>query len=421
LSLFTKVGSFNTGMGLSNIVVSGIGFQPKFIIFHWNGRTEVVDAVGTKSIDFGWGFAVGAADRRALGTHSLNGANPIAGGSYHSNAACIINTDTGAGLDGAADVVSFDADGFTLAIDNAFSLDLRVMYIAVGGDDIQNVKTGQYSGKDGTGLQSITGVGFKPDILFTIIPINMDDPPDGEGAKTGGGFGVAKSSAEQYVVTYGSDDGTTPSDTGSYIFKGEFVACATISNPLVMRNRQSLVSMDADGFTFDQLKVGETAGFPDTVHYLAIQGGQWLLGDLETQTETTITMAENGMGFNPDLVIFASANRPLSTQDVGTANGQISFGAATSITERVAMAIMDRDGQAAAVTGSAVEYDAVYIYESTAMLAQGIMDLKSMHSDGFNAIMDNADPAQSFVFYIAAAGRGLELLTSPSEDFLLNA
>src|SRR5947209_736339 len=63
----TKEGAFNIGTGAvsSTVVTSGIGFQPKVVLFWWSGRTETVDTTGGASISRGFGVGVSPTDRRA--------------------------------------------------------------------------------------------------------------------------------------------------------------------------------------------------------------------------------------------------------------------------------------------------------------------------------------------------------------------
>jgi hypothetical protein len=63
---------------------------------------------------------------------------------------------------------------------------------------------------------------------------------------------------------------------------------------------------------------------------------------------------------------------------------------------------MDDDAATTAIVGTAFEYDAVYInMPGTAATVQGLMDVKTIDSDGFTMIMDDADPSQAFVWYLA--------------------
>jgi hypothetical protein len=50
----------------------------------------------------------------------------------------------------------------------------------------------------------------------------------------------------------------------------------------------------------------------------------------------------------------------------------------------------------------ASEYDAVYIdIDPTSSSVVGLMDVKSIDTDGFTCIMDDADPSGKFVWYLA--------------------
>jgi hypothetical protein len=92
----------------------------------------------------------------------------------------------------------------------------------------------------------------------------------------------------------------------------------------------------------------------------------------------------------------------MDVQNTGTVHGQLSIGAGTSTSNRVAMAIMDEDNLATSETSSAIEFDEVYIHINTSDTLEGLGDINSITSDGFTFIMDDADPAQMYVWWVAA-------------------
>lgn len=177
-----KVGSFASGTGAvsSTVVVSNVGFQPKAILFWWSGRSEGIDTIGRASHQRGFGMAVSATDRRAICSRSSDAAVSSNTDRAHSNAAAIITVSSGSNIDGALDVQSMDAGGFTLVVDDQMPQDLRIHYRALGGDSLTDVATGQFQEPGATGDQDITSLSFQPDcVLFSSIAFLGAGPPEG--------------------------------------------------------------------------------------------------------------------------------------------------------------------------------------------------------------------------------------------------
>lgn len=422
MGLSTKVASFQyTAGSTSNITLSGWGFQPKAIITHWCGIASATDSVAAGNIRQGIGFADGTRQNCASRC-TINGSAAGAGATYQRGDAVVGVADDAVVLDGYITVSSFDSGGVTFAVPDAISINLTVMVIAIGGTDITNVYTGTETDNATTGNKSNTAIGFQSDIILFAGAIDANTAyPNGSNSEDGLVFGVAKASGagNQYVVYAGEDDGSTTMDTGSYIFNEEFFSSGSASNPLLIFARKQFVSMDATGFTFNQLELPQTAG--SQFNYLAIKGGNWYVGDLLTQTDTSTTVTETGMAASPALIIMASASRALSTQDAGSTGGQMSIGAATSTSERMTLAIQDENGTANAETSRAVEYDSIYANISTADAIQGLGDISAINSDGFTFIMDDADPAQSFAWWVAVAPTAAAAVYPPKVKNLFQA
>jgi hypothetical protein len=79
----------------------------------------------------------------------------------------------------------------------------------------------------------------------------------------------------------------------------------------------------------------------------------------------------------------------------------MSIGAFSSLTDRGAQSGLDENGKADSETTTIIEFDEVYANIATDSTIAGLMDVKSVDSDGFTMIMDDADPSQAFVWYIA--------------------
>lgn len=64
------------------------------------------------------------------------------------------------------DIISYDADGFTINWDVAYIEEYSVDFIAKNSE---NIVQGYFITPGHTGLQSIIGVGFQPDIVYLMV------------------------------------------------------------------------------------------------------------------------------------------------------------------------------------------------------------------------------------------------------------
>ena len=395
MALNTKVGSFSILTSDSgNKGLTGVGFRPQAVILHWNGTGSATDATAAGDLRSGFGVFNAAGEQAAIAYPSLDAQTSGTTAARGSTTLLFLDIGATATQTGGASFTSMDSDGFTINVSDAPSADTVVMYIAIGGSDIGGVKVGTYTGNVTTGNKSVTGVGFQPDALLLFNGGGGIVIPGSSGTRGGLAFGAATSSAQR-ISSWATDEGSATIDSGSYTYDGEMMALVGGEVDSI-ENRQSLVSFDADGFTFNQLE----ADTPGHI-YLAIQGGRWTIGDLLTQTDTTTTVSES-LPAQPQLIIFMSTVRPLSTQNTLDANGAMhSFGAATSASERMVMASQDENGIADSNVSIGVEYDAVYLNIATNDTVQGLGDVSRVVPNAFDFVMDDADPSQNYVWWIA--------------------
>lgn len=405
MALSAKVGTFATGTGAAGttVAVTGVGFQPAALIFWWSGRTEATNTTAGGSYSRGIGFAVSATQRGAVYSASTDALAAAECDKGHNDAACVGTLTTAGVVDGLLDLQSMDSDGFTLAVDDQFATSIRVSYLALGGDSLTNAAVGNWvKPATATGTQDITGLGFQPDaVLFASVADSMAAPPDTspDGMLT---FGAATASAA-YVLSNAEADGNATIAAKSYCFGGELMVNHHGGNMATI-GRVAFSAMLADGFQVNWLE--NTGSANQWIFYLALKGGNYLLGDLLTQTDTVTTIAESSFGFAPSALIVASHGQAQSTQDTVQAGARWSIGAATSTTDRVVQATWTEDGTANSETAMGVAYDAVYLNISSADAVQGLMDVQSFDSDGFTTIMDDADPSQAFAWYLAVGPAG---------------
>jgi hypothetical protein len=388
MSYLSKVGSFNIDTSKTagqTQAITGVGFEPKIVLFWWGGSTGTGDGVAGGNISLGIGASNGATHFCLIGVSEDAQADSDTRRWMNLTALIRIytNTDT---LDGAITSATMNADGFSLLVGDQFSQTYRISYLALGGTDLTNTYIGNTTTPTVTGNYSRTGVGFQPDCLLTF---NTSDIGIINSSSLRLGFGMATGSANQGSVVTRHDDALATSDTKGYGYNGEVISGGTLSP------RDAFVSFDADGFTLNHL-AGTSAYY---YIYIALKGGQYKVHELTTRTDGN-DIVESDVGFQPVAILFASANRALSTQGVSTDHNRMSIGAATSATERAAIAVSDEDNLSDTETAYA-NYDAAVYAHVVDDAVVGLMDIKSIDATGFTAVMDDTDPSACWVMYLA--------------------
>lgn len=389
-----KVGSFNTGTGAvsSTIAVTGVGFQPKVVFLWFTGRSDSSDAIGRADILRGFGVAISTTDRRAIASFSDDAAADSATGRTASTVACLVTVNAADTQDGALDHQSMDSDGFTLVVDDQLPADLRVSYLALGGDSLTNYVTGGITEPGATGNQDYTVSGsFQPDcVLFFSISHTAN-------AGAGGSMfmlGAATASGAQAVLSNTSRDAVASTTTRMYCTNDECVAL--MASTASTTGRAAFVQFNSDGFRLNWTERAASR----LIHYIALKGGNFLVGDLLTRTDGN-DIAETGFGFQPAGAMFVSHGTTESTSDTAQNHDRLSLGAFDSTSSRNVQGNLDENNLTDSEATTAIEFDAVYVNIKTDSTIDGLMDIKSVESDGFTTVMDDVDPSQAFVWYLA--------------------
>lgn len=308
-------GSFLANTSTGNQSITGVGFQPKVVIFLTQAK---VDAQGFNNVAQGSiGVGISSSSRFSITHHgSGNAANPFAWGGS-SSSKCLLFIQGFPSVLLAADFVSQDANGFTINWTTVTGTSTRIFYIALGGSDLKVVSS-NFALSGSTGNQSITGTGWKPDLVMFVNDASSD--VDNASGKSSSNFnvGFATSSSNQFAIGRYNKQGTTPTSAGS-IQVGD--KCITrLSNATTLDVAASFVSMDNNGFTINVTNAGSRR-----IHYLAIKGIQASIQSFVESVSTgaqTVSLAPfkptTGLFFSTNKVSSASitANAPLMMSSV---------------------------------------------------------------------------------------------------------
>lgn len=400
MALSTFAGNFALNTSTGNQAISGVGFQPKIVLFF--STNDTADGVSAH-LHFDIGVGVSSSDRRAMTNSAEDGQATTDTYGEHTDAKCFIHNTPGSGTaDYEADFVSLDADGFTINITNPPATAKRVGFLALGGTDLTNVATGQFLSNAGAGNQAITGVGFQPTAIIFFNHANATIPPSG-GSNLRASIGFAVSTSQRGWVAIASDHSDPSSDSAR---QQRTDACiCIISNRGVVDGEADLVSFDADGFT-----VNWSAAAARYIHFIALRGGQYAIGDFTTQTSTG-NFAETGVGFQPAAIFALSFCNAASAVEVD--HIELSMGVATSSTERFVAGCLEADAQGTTDTESYQDDGKLYQnYDFTPTL-EGEIDLVSFDADGLTMNQVDADPTGNQVIYMVMGDAAVGGLSIP--------
>lgn len=398
MALSAAAGSLNTSTAAAGntVAVAGLGFQPKIVFFWWSGRVDTTDAAGRGDHKRGFGAAISTTDRRRANSLAQDTPTAMLTNRSQDDTECIGISTTADATDGLMDLQSMDAGGFTLVIDDAFTLDYRIHYLALGGADLTNVVGGTLVKATTTGDQDVTSLAFQPDLVvfFSAMIAGM---AGGVNQDSSWMMGAACSSSQQAVYAGGSNDGSANAQTISYCNDAECLALLPAAVTSVT-DRATFVSMLSNGF---RINWAENAGGSEQICFVALKGAGFKVGSVTTQTDTSTTMTTGSLGFTPRGGLLFSHCKAESTTDTVQDDDEWSCGGFSSTSARAACAMADDDAAGTAVVSTAVEHDEVYVNLAAATGAvEGLMDVSAMGSDDVTFIMDDADPSGAHVNYI---------------------
>lgn len=300
-ALNSKVGSLAIPAATGNQSVAGLGFSPEAILFYAvrltaDGTNNGGGGNNNDGVHIG---AVASATKR----WALTSADNNLGSSTFAQRtdACIIMGNAGSNgvLIAQADIVSLDADGFTINW-SSVTANIIVNYIALGGGDLTNTTTTNFAAPTSTGKQTISGIGFRPDcvLLFTID--DATTPPDTStgGYRMGMGMGIAPNRRAWWGERGATADTRAIDDTHVI----GMPSGTTTDSPKLLAD---LVSMNPDGFTLNWSTVEASAV---QVFALCLKGGNYTIGAFN-QPASTGNQTILGLPTTPKGIIYGGTGQ----------------------------------------------------------------------------------------------------------------
>jgi hypothetical protein len=318
-----KVGSFAKITTTGTQTITGLGFQPKAIIFYWSRNTSNATAQVPRSQGVGF---TDCTNQRAVAIAEDDNAGTSNAGRYRTESNVIVILSNGNPTVGSrATFTSCNSDGFTInwAVSEARA-DI-INYIAIGGPDVTNVRAGTFTLAATTGIQNITGVGFRPDFVMFLWGFTENVDTASAGLEMGIGFADYNNN-QGSILNCVRDNQANNSTKLSQQRTDNVVLLSDLTCA-----QDALAAFN--GFTSDgfQLNVSDAPGAATPIFYLAIKGGSHAVGNF-LQPTTTGVQTISGTGFQPNSVVLFSHNQVAGT--ALTAPSTFSIGAANATTSR---------------------------------------------------------------------------------------
>lgn len=378
MTLSAYVGSLACPAATGNQSVTGLGFQPKLVLFYTiNRTTDGTDTIGPYAA---YGAAVSSTNRFALGS------DDITGSAWQTASKCVTMQNAGT-ITYQADFVSMDSGGFTINW-STVSSGVIVQYLALGGTDLASVTIQEFTCPAATGNQSTTGVGFKPDAVLFFSVGNPTAPPshdDVGGNQQGCG---CMTSAAQWVSAYGNS-------ANSDSYQGTASCIAIVQNDAKSMEAK-YVSLDSDGFTLNWTTVSSGA----YVWAICLKGPQFYAGSFSKPTATG-NSSVTGLGFQPAAELFSTFGHTATTAILSNSNNiKNSFGAAVSSTQR---GMQGNDGYPSSQYNVMDRTKCVEFYSSASgsSTVLGAADFVSQDSGGFTLNWTTVDASAEQILYLA--------------------
>lgn len=378
-----------------NQAYTGVGFQPKAIIFFMTG----LGAVGSgATARMGVGIALSSSSRAAVNADDLDNLATTDTDRRHDNTKCIICV-AGGTIVAAADLVSMDSDGFTLNWTTTDGGTRPVSYLALGGADL-SVFLKQIQAPNATGNVAYTGVGFQPEAMLAISSVNNNAPPvtNNDAAIAIGITDGSLSRGTSYSADHNVGASTYKSGYDAVFLLGNDAAIASATT----RQNATFVSFDSDGFTLSWNDSDAT----DYYWILCLRGVNFKTGSI-TQPAAPGTQAITGVGFQPSALFVFSGQKTALIDASTTQNYGLSIGVASGASARSVAWVGGVDAADPTVTDRAYATDQlVTLWTPATPTKIGEADLDSFDSDGFTLDWGTANGTQHLLAYLAIGDPG---------------
>lgn len=302
------VGNFqlNTSTGAQS--VTGVGFQPKGILFFVTPYTvSIDDADFSNNVYQGMGMADGTS-QYATHCSKPDTDSGLGTASFAQTQSYCILGGVNASSMYYASLTSFDSDGFTINIQAAPGVGYWVGYMAWGGALVTGVKAGTFNGS--TGTQTVSGVGFTPTGLIAITLGSTANFYTSGNSTTGSSYpcvGVSDGANSFCVSGWLRSDGITTKVSAGAHSNTKFlqIIAADTSPPPSFSGSGTITAFGSGSFTI----TWTTNPGAIKCMYLAIAGPTFTVGAFGLPTSTGAFTAVTGLSFQPEAVLLLTGGQ----------------------------------------------------------------------------------------------------------------
>lgn len=277
-----KAGYFDLSTSSGTQAVTGVGFQPKAVMFGAS-TSSTTEGVATNEARFALGAMTSAAQWSGSAYGSDN-VSPTQEYSVGRTDAAIVRIGSGTTTALAA-YSSLDSDGFTINKSTPPGGTVRVGYLALGGQ--AQFECGSFAQATATGNQAVTGVGFQPKgLLFASFGKAASTTPTADSVAM---VGAAVSASNNRAHQSSAQNGLTTSDTSRDTTEAACVIASSSGGTPTRLATGALSTFDSDGFTINWSAADATAR---QIHFMAI--GAPALPTLSALTTKPGTLTSTG-------------------------------------------------------------------------------------------------------------------------------
>lgn len=266
----------------------------------------------------------------------------------------------------------------------------------------QFYKIGTFTKRNGTGLQTVGGIGFRPK---AIIFFWTAQTTTGFNANVNAGIGMTDGTS-QNAVSVTMRDNRGRSDQGRRFSSTDCIIFLSGGGPPTLVARAQLSSFNNDGFIVNW--VTNTNAQPYIINYVAF-GGDEIEAKVNSFNLTNAPGIQNvtGIGFKPDTVFFLWTRTQGGNQNTNLARSQLGFGFAKSNTEQGAIVQAgsdnvrnNNDKRWQQRTDSCI----LLLTDVNPPTQDAVVSLVSMNIDGFSINKLDPPAANNTIYYLAIKG-----------------
>ena len=394
-SVSYKVGSFtkSTTTGTQTIT-HNLGFTPKAIIMWTSGQAG-------ENISSAYRFAQGFSDGTTSYSFSAASQDNVSTSntSRRFAAKALTIVEWGEVLLAEANLSSWNTSTFSLNWTTNNSGQYIIHYMIIGGNDV-SAKVVNWQMPASTGNIAVTGVGFQPDLVFSMHGGGITNAAPFSGSNSAFGFGAMNKAGEQMGLNFFASDNQTGSMVTNSTQRPDAVVLASgvSSGEDKLFIKGAFLSMDANGFT---MNFSSVSGANQMVS-LALKGVESKIGSFNKSTSTgnqTISDA----GFQPAALMLASYGTSAST----TVQPHVYFTqGASDGTNMVNSYVVDEDNYSLTDADGSNKTTKIFTKSNTSSANPATPDaeagLVSMNNNGFTLNWTtNTDGIAAQILYLA--------------------